>query len=362
MLRLWVFINALALSAPPGLALAQNAVATDEAKAEVFGKEDEEDGWKLSGKLGASFSLNHNDSVVGTEDGLTLQLGGVLGVTAQLTAGQHGWKTTLDLQETQTRTPQLERFVKSLDQLDLRTMYTYRFVEPTWLGLFARATLNTQVFEGEFVANTDDVEIRRIGLEDSTDALSLDTTQAYFDGQRELRLNAGESALLTGFFEPLNLRQSAGAFAEPVKQTEINVTFEVGAAAQEVIARNGDIQVASFDVTEGDGSRRVVVVRPLEDFVFELGVETELDIRGKLLTEILSYYITLNAFFPPFSSSDVDRDFADTINLRFKAGASAKLNEWLNAEYVLTVLRIPATTTDLQVQNGLLLSVSFDLI
>lgn len=337
-------------------AYAQNAVATDEAKAAVM-KGDEKDGWKVTGKVGATFNLNHNDSVVGTEDGLTLQLGGIIGLSAKLRDGRHGWTTTLDLQETQTKTPNLDRFVKSLDQLDLKTMYTYRFEDPEWLGIFARATLNTQIFEGSYLA-TERTDVYRVEFDQ--DPAAVDPTLP----DVEASLSEGEAYTLTHSFEPLTLRQSAGVFAEPVKSTPFNLAVEVGLAGQEIVNSGGSVQATKTEgVADADGeSRTVVVVRELESVVVELGAEAELDVRGKLLDEVLGYYLTVNAFFPPFTTSDVDRDFVDAINLKIKAGASAAVNDWLKVEYVLTMLRIPATSEELQIQNGLLLSAGFDII
>ena len=328
------------------------SIATDELTQKVISsKEGAEDGWKAQAKVGATFSLNHNDNVVGTENGLTLLLGAILSGSANLHAGQHLWENSLSIQETFTRTPQLRTFVKSLDQVDLVSTYAYSFKKLQWLGLFGRLLVNTQLLDGELVA-TETIDVNRINT-NSTLAAG-DITRA--DTTPVTQIGEGERFNLTGPFEPLNLRQSLGAFAQPVTSTTVNITTKIGVGAQEIITRGGDIVVTTLE------NDTLVVVRELEDFVFELGAELEIDVRGLLVDEVLSYYLTLNAFYPPVTTSDVNRDFGDSINMRFKAGASIKLSKIASIDYVLTILRIPSVTTDFQVQNGLLVSASFDLL
>lgn len=351
------------LLCPGSVALAQVDAASDDMKAQVMaaGRDQEAedtDGWSVSGKLGANFALNDNQNVVGTEDGTTLQLGGILSLDATLTSGQHGWKTTLGLQQTQTRTPQLERFVKSLDQLDLVSTYTFRFENPSWLGVFARLGLNTQIFEGELVP-TDPTEVRRLPLGSSTDGLT--PTDGILVADRVEPGTAVQSVGLTSPFEPLNLRQSLGMFADPVTSEAFSLSIKVGLAAQEVLTSGGSLRVATAEAANADGET-VVFIQTLEGTVAEAGAETEVQVKGTVVKEIVDYELVVNAFYPPFTTSEVDRDFAEALNLKIKGSLSAKLNEWLSAEYVLTVLRIPATTTDFQIQNGLVLSVGFDLI
>lgn len=352
-LSLWV----TALGLAPAAALAQDeTVSTDELKKKLAATADEppEQGWKATAKVGATFSFNSNENVVGTDDGITVILGGVLSGEANYREGPHLWENSLSIQETQTFTPQLDRFVKSLDQLDLLSTYSYRFESIGWLGVFGRFALNTQIFNGEFVSATDDVEVRRVPLGSSD--VSRGGSTPILEG--DAALDTGDGFGLTEAFEPLNLRESVGLFADPVKSVPFNLTAKLGAAAQQIISRGGDIVVG----TGTDDMGEFVVVRELEDFIFELGVEAELDARGDVVEKVLTYYLTINAFYPPVTTSEVDRSFGDSINFRLKGGISLKLNEAISVDYVLTVLRIPAVTTDFQIQNGILVSAGFDLL
>lgn len=340
-------------------ARADETYADEALKKEIMKEEDPEDadGWIFKAKVGASFSFNHNDNVVGTADGSTLIIGGVLGGSARLKDGRHKWENVLSIQETVTQTPQLDRLVKSLDQLDLTTLYTYRFEDPSWMGLFGKALFNTQLFEGQLVAESD-IEVVR--TTEAGSSFSRDNTSDYYRGGGTRTVAAGEDLTLTSSFEPLNMRQSLGLFADPVRDDAFKVSVKLGIGLQEILSQGGDVRVGSFE--DPDTGQTVVVVRELEDGVFELGAEAELDIRGEPIKEIVSYYLTLNAFYPPLSSSTLDLGFGDSINLRLKAGLSVKVSKMISVDYVLTVLRIPSVTTDFQVQNGLLISAAFELL
>lgn len=331
-------------------------IATDDMKKKVMAEAEKkpEDGWKAKAKVGATFAMNHNDSVVGTEDGLTLQLGIVLNGQLNYREGQHAWDNELSLQETQTQTPQLPVFVKSLDQLDLTSTYTYRFQNPGWLGLFAKALFNTQIFNGDVVATAPNTQVRQANATfDAANPAVADTTAV------ETLANIGDARQITSPFEPFNMRQSVGLFAEPITEPMFNLSAKLGVGAQEILTGgNANVLVTTFD----DAGNTIAVIRSLESAVVEIGAEAQVDVKGDLIEKVLSYYASVNVFYPPFSTSEVERDFVESLNLRLKAGASLKVTKAISVDYVLTILRIPATTEDFQIQNGLLISAGFDLI
>ncbi|MEL6189150.1 MAG: hypothetical protein AAFU79_31400, partial [Myxococcota bacterium] len=249
------------------------------------------------------------------------------------------------IQESFTKPQNPDVFIKSLDQFDILSTYFYRFGTPDWLGLFGRLSFNTQILPGSYTVLDEGITTLR-----RRDRVTGDLTDS------TITVVPGDTIDLTGAFEPLTLRQSVGLFADPVKSKPINLSFKLGLGAQEIITQEGD----RFIELQDDDT--VVLVEDLEGFVFELGVEVEADARGELVPDIFTYFLTFNAFYPPFTTSDIDRDFADSINMRFKAGVGLKVTQAVSIDYVLTVLRIPAVTTDVQVQGGLLISAAFDLI
>lgn len=314
-------------------------VATDDMKKKVDEKPaDKPQGWSLGLNIGGTVSFNHNSNVVGQDDGATLQIGLVLGATANLLHGQHSWENVLAVQHAQTRTPQLERFVKSLDIIDLQSTYIYRFASIDWIGPFAKATFLTSLLPG-YAIKTDASTVVRTNLDGTT------TTE---------NVAAKANIDLTGAFEPLTMRQSLGLFAEPYKSEMVNISGKLGLGAQEIVTRDGYVLGDNKDTPE-------VEVNQL-DSTQEAGAEAELGLSGEPVAKILTWKLVGNVFLPVISSNDADVDFEDKLNIKIAGAVSVKVTDWLSLDYVLTVLRLPLVLNEFQVQNGLILNANFKLL
>ncbi len=316
----------------PGMAQVEELGSEDLQKA-ATSKEAKPDGWKFKLSLGATGSFNHSSNVVGADDGTTLQVGAVIDAGAHWVAGQHDWETVLGIQHTQTKTPQIDKFVKSLDNLSLISTYLYRLKTPPWLGPFGRFKLTTQIFNG-YAVRADDVQVVR-------------------PPNAAVTVPAQQRVKLTTAFEPLTLRETVGFFANPVDEKKLRLNAKLGAGAQQIIAQDGFVLA---DETAG------VLTLGALDSTNEIGLELEVDLAGTVVEEVLTWKVTGNFFYPFASSSDADIDGIDQLNIDIAAAASLRLAKWLSLDYILNVKRIPLVTSDYQVQNGVLLTAGFDVI
>lgn len=315
-------------------------IATDDMKKKVDEKPatDKPQGWTMGLNIGGTVSFNHNSNVVGQDDGATLQLGLVLGASANLLHGQHSWENALAVQHAQTRTPQLERFVKSLDIIDLQSTYIYRFASIDWIGPFAKATFQTSLLPG-YAVKTDAATVVRTNLDGTT------VTEP---------VAAKQNIDLTGAFEPLTMRQSLGLFAEPYKSEMVSVAAKLGVGAQEIVTREGYVLKDNKDTPQ-------IEVAQL-DSTQEAGAEAELGLSGEPVAKILTWKLVGNVFLPVVTSSDAEVDFEDKLNIKLAGAVSVKVTDWLSLDYVLTVLRLPLVLNEFQVQNGLILNANFKLL
>ena len=147
----YIVLFAIACAIFPAVANAQDNpdVITEDAEKKLKGVEappENNDGWTYDLTLGANISFNHNRKVVGSVDGLTMQIGGLLKGSLNLISGTHEWQNDLVVEHGQTKTPQIDSFVKSTDNLELRSLYTWRITP--WFGPFARFKLQTQILKG----------------------------------------------------------------------------------------------------------------------------------------------------------------------------------------------------------------------
>jgi hypothetical protein len=339
------FVVTAALAVPaPAWAQEEEAVPVEDIKESVEGAEEEEeepkDGWRVKLRLGGNFNLVDTRNFVGSENGTTVQIGVLIAGSAFFRSGQHRWNNELTIQHNQTLTPQLDRFVKGFDLFDFKSTYIYKLRNPDWLGPFGRFSLQTPLLPFE-VVRIDPFIIQ----DEAGNALSGTVAP-------------GNGFEITGAFEPLQLRQSAGLFGEPVQEQAFNFQFQAGVGVQQIIARDG------FSIQDEDdsGDTLLITVREIESVV-EVGAEAEVRFEGDIVKDVFYYNFLGNAFWAPYSTTDRDRsDFEDQINLKVRAAIGVVVTKWLEAEYTLNVIRQPQVLDDFQIQNGFQLVLSYNLL
>ncbi len=328
----------------------KGAVLADEKVVKVVtGEEKKPDGWTLGMELGANFSFSNSSRVVGQPDGSTIQLGVVFGANADLRVGQHEWQNKLAFNNTWSQSPQIDTFLKTVDNLELRSAYLYSLKSVPWLGPYARARLQTQAFNGWQVYGED----RTIRIDEGP----LET------------LTAGDEVDLTSSFEPLNLRQSAGAFARPWDNKAFSATFSLGVGAQEIFTSGGQIitkEDGTFaDPATGAETTNIIEIVSLKDSV-QAGGELEVQLKGEM-NKMFTWSFSANFLQPFYTDTDIDPEGqklegTDLMNIEINGKASVKLADWASIDYVLVAKRVPLVLNDWQIQNGILLSTSFKLL
>ena len=291
-------------------------------------------GWTGGLNLGASLAFTHNRKVVGTQDGIVFQLGILLDGNYGYFGAEHEWLNELSIKETVSKTPSIDAFIKTQDELDFMSTYLYRPPAIRWLGPFARFHLSTAIFPGYDVRGEDTV------------------IQKGSANARET-VAAQEKIDLTTWFEPLLLRESAGAFALPLEREEIVLRFQLGLGAQEVLSQGG------YVLTDDDTTPAVELTR-LEDYQ-QIGAELEAAASGKARTYV-TWSVVANLFQPFYSSIQRGKSGLELLNIALEAKVSVKLASWLSLDYVLSAKRIPLVIDEWQVQNGLLLTAGFSLL
>ncbi len=304
--------------------------ALDEAAAE-----EKKDGWFPKLSLGSNISFSHNSNVVGSEEGTTVNVGVLLDGGLELRSGPHEWGNTLALRYQETRTPLIDRFVKSMDQLEFQSIYFYHLPALPWVGPFGRFRLQTQILPSELVraevvdvVSTDGAEVLRAGLPARTG----------FD--------------LAGAFEPLILRESLGAFVKPYDQKEIKLLVKLGAGAQEILTRGGY-------VIADESETAAIEVQPLEDST-EIGAEAEVEATGAV-DDNLTWTVNANALYPFVTTTDVELE-ESPLNVEFLAKVGFKVTDWGAIEYVFSAKRVPLVVEEWQIQNGLLFSLTLNVL
>ena len=270
-------------------------------------------------------------------DGSTVQLGLLVNGSANLTAGQSSWENGLKLNETQTRAPQLESFVKSADELALYSTYLYHLPALEWVGPFARASAATQVFTS-FNAREADVTILR----------------TFRDGRTVTKaIPRGEHIQLAKPFEPILVKEGVGAFANPYTDKLVTVKTKVGVGMQHVIVRDG------FAIAD-DKATPEIEIKQMEDST-QGGGEAEIELLGELSDNIV-WGAKAGIFYPFYTSVETDLEGFELMSTDLSAKVSVRLAKWVSLDYVVSAKRIPLILDGWQVQNNVLLTAGFDIL
>ncbi|NUQ76590.1 MAG: hypothetical protein HUU21_23870, partial [Polyangiaceae bacterium] len=297
------------------------------------GADERAQGWAPGLLVGATFNLTNNRSVVGQVDGTNLSAGFVLDGALDFNKGPHELRNTLAAGSGIARTPALEAWVKTRDELAFESIYLYHIVD--WFGPFARFAMNTQIFPG-------------------SDPRATPTTYAitYTDGSRETI--TGTRLHLSDPFQPMTLKQSLGVFAQPLNKESILLEARAGLGAQEVLA--SDVLSLADDAATPD-----VEVNELASFN-QLGAEAVVEASGAIREKQILYKAGVSVLLP-LVYSDLpegdDRNSIDLMNVDIVGALSFKLVEWASLDYQLHMVRQPQLVDAWQIQNNLLFTLSF---
>ena len=323
----------LTLGASPAIALEKEI--GDE---KVEKSKDKPEGWEGKLSLGANISLSSANNVVGTQDGVTFSLGLNMTGDLNLLRGGHEWRNRLEIAETFSKTPGIDRMVKTTDYLQFDSVYLYNFESMPWIGPFARFGLKTALLPGYDVRN---------------EPYTYTTTK--LDGTTVTETNEQTKRLSDSLF-PLQLKQSLGAYSKPLTKTWMGIEVRLGLGAQEIFA---DDQLAA---TKVDTSKKTVALKELEDYQ-QVGGEATVAINGSFHEDKILYRLYAEAMIPFYTSIDdkEDRNAGELTNVELGAGLTFKLVSWASLVYEFKAIRLPLILDKFQIQNNLLLSFSYSL-
>lgn len=287
-------------------------------------------GWNPFLSVSTSFILNDNRNIVGQTDGTAMTLGLNLEGKMDYYKNSHEWRNSLLVKDFFSYTPELERFVKTTDVLQLETIYLYHVGEK-W-GPFAQASLTSSIFKG--YSNT-----------------AADQTYLYPDASTETT----DKLRLTDMFSPLTLKESLGMFFVPYKEKYMKIELKGGAGALQVFADD--------NYTLGDeNDNGETVLEPLKSYnqlgtVFSVLVSGEMKFDSTIVYKLGGEVIT-----PIVYDDEADRGSFELTNFEFFGDFSTKISSWLSIQYNIKAQKQPQLIDEWQIQNNLLLSISYIFI
>ncbi len=324
----WGGMGVLLGVAGPALAAADPGLLPKE---EEVVKDVKPEGWDPSLTLGVSLALSTNSNFVGQPSGNSFTGGLNLLGRLDYLRGVVDWRNVLKINEVFTRTPIVDEFVKSIDQLSYESVIYYRISD--LFGPFASFKLDTSILEGRDV---------RGGAVD----YSVDGTVEAEDVT---------SFKLTDGFQPLQLKEAIGFFLRPISKKTVEVDIRGGFGASQTFAEGAHL------LADDPATVDVVELITLHD-VIQAGAVLEVQTRGELEEGRIVYAARAEVMVPFINDDPEKRSAGELTNFDIGAKLGFKLFEWASLDYELKILRLPQLVDVWQIQNNLLLTFSYALV
>jgi hypothetical protein len=350
-----LLVNAFALCAfaEEELKSGDHMIPDKAGVSDADGEEEEETGpgWHPMLSASGNMALSHNQGVVGNPEGLNLMLGYL--IASELIyldqTEQHEWQNILGWQLAYQRTATVETFVKSIDSFDFESAYLYHPPPLPWVGPFLAFQLRLAVFPG-YDVRAEDTEI--VLLDPDGDPVPRTDPTGNFPVPNRV-VEAGDRLDLTNAFEPVLLRETVGVFAIPVDKQEIKLDIRVGFAAWETLVQNGKV------IKDDDGTPELEI-QQLQDTVL-LGPELRIKLSGAYKENVI-YGLSALLMYPVYHSVDTELEGAEKLNTEFEALLGVKFAPWMSLDYSLKAYRLPFMVDQWQIQNALLLSLTWTVV
>ena len=330
-----ILISVSIVLATPFAALAQNP--DDKVIPETsLEKKAEQQGWVRYLGLGLYGTINENENVVGKNDGQATTAGLKVQASLDLKESRYEWLNSFNLLTSFSRSPQIPRYIKSEDNLDLESIYKYYLETPNWLGAFAQFKTESVLFDG-YDTQAEAVTYRRINLDGSEEIFESDRVR------------------LTDRFRPLKIKESAGVLASPIKSVPLSFDVRFGVGFRQVIANDQYV----VDDDENTNERELFEIESYEKAGYEMGAVAAGSTEDKKIT----YSLSANILFPVYESGDDnDRSGFDKRIVDVDGKVSFYLLDWASLDYLLKVVRDPDIVSKAQVSQSLLFSVNKVLV
>ncbi len=315
------------------LLLTTSVFASDIIKEEVKNaptKVTSKDGFHSNLSISSNFIFANSKDVIGQQDGTNITIGFASKGGFTYLKGANEVLFNMNISEQFTRTPELERFIKSSDLAKFDTSYLYH-VSSVW-GPFAKLALDTSLLPG-YSETKDKVNYKL------PDGLIKNT----------------KSMKLVSSLQPMIIKETVGLFYRPIDKKAIYFQVNAGAGTIQTIADGGYI-------VKNDDATPEIDLMELKSYN-ELGSSIYMDLHGTIKTmSVIDYKATLELMTPFLNDDPQKRAAGELTNIDFNLTLSSKITSWLSLNYELKIIKKPQLLDKYQIQNTLMISLNYILL
>jgi hypothetical protein len=164
-------------------------------------------------------------------------------------------------------------------------------------------------------------------------------------------LRANKRYKIVDAFEPMTIRGNLGFFANPYDRKDFKLNLKLGLGFQKIITNNGF-------VLADDSATSEIEFNQLEDSE-EAGLEFETDVSG-MINDNINWSLVANLFLP-LNDSNEDIEGFDKLNTDIEGKLSSEITNNISLDYFLIIKRLPQIVEDWQIQNGIVVNISYTL-
>jgi hypothetical protein len=284
-------------------------------------------------KATAGANLLENKNVVGQDDGKTTIYTLDLNYDYLRLGSLTEWDFNVSVEEAFSKTPAIDRMIKTTDSLKLLSTYKRFFAGMEWLGAFGRVELKAPLMDGY---NEQAGDVTYLIARDEKVETVVD---------ERLKLNDG--------FKPLTTKESLGLLAKAYDSKKATVEFRSGIGAKQ-ISGSGQLLVKDDEET---AEIEVVELENVTMVGFAAGLEAKGSVSG------LDYKLMAEALYPMSYSpkDDSDPDASELVSTEVSLDLSYSFNSWMSANYKITSTKDPLLTDKAQVAQNFMLAVTYVL-
>lgn len=309
------------------------APVTKDVSFEKESDEKVEFGWAFNQELSLGANILSNQNVSGQDNGQSKIYSLKYSLSAEEIQEYSEWISQVNINESISRTPAIDRYIKSSDEFNINSVYKHFFKSYPKLGGFVSAQLNAPILEG-YAETATPIDYLVVDKNGKSESITTDQLK------------------LTDSFSPLTLKESLGLVAKLSNKKSATFEMRTGLGARQIFA-DGQYEVADDDATpETD----VLTRENIQIIGFELLAE----LKGELLEKKLTYNIYSEALMPISYSPSID-DAPENSKL-VSTETGAKLNyaitDWVSFTYDFKSKKEPLVKPKSEITHSFLLTAS----
>ncbi|MBN2694830.1 hypothetical protein JXR93_09230 [bacterium] len=279
----------------------------------------------------SNFLLNDNRSFIGQEDGSVITFGLSLKGNLDLFYNNHDLRLAMDVIEQFSRTPILDRFTKTTDNLKLEISYLYH-ISSIW-GPYAKGTFETSILPSYY-----------------------ETVEEQTYQKPDFSTKRTNSMQIVPSLKPITIKESLGLFYSPLKRKEITLETKGGFGALHTMASG------AYFIDDDVATTNTIELSEFKSFN-QAGASLSLNLNGSIEAKsVITYDLKFEMLTPFIYDDSENRGSWELTNYDTSLTLSTQLTSWLSINYQLKLIKQPQLLDEWQVQNNVSLSLNYLLI